>query len=108
MFDHTKTISTAAALTFAALSSSTAVAEPNSASAFSVPPVIGAAYTDASRADSVVDVRRQGGFAIAGAVRWLAQAPSTEVQARGVYVPGVIGAAYEDRSLARSAEEVRR
>ena len=103
-------LSAVAALTFAALASSTAVAgSVDRADAVSVPAVIGAAYNNANRADSVVDVRRQGGFATAGAVRWLAQAPADETPARPVFnSPGVIGAMNESQSLARSAEDVRR
>ena len=78
--------------------------------AVSVPGVIGAAYNKATRADSDVDVRRQGGFATAGSVRWLAQAPADVIDvavARPAFnSPGVMGAMSESRSLARSAEEV--
>ena len=54
-----------------------------------------------------VDVRRQSGFATAGAVRWLAQAPTDVATAQPAFSsPGVMGAMSESRSLARSAEEV--
>ncbi len=103
-------LSAVAALTLAAIASSTAMAgSAGRTDAVSVPGVIGAAYNKATRADSDVDVRRQGGFATAGSVRWLAQAPDVidVVVARPAFnSPGVMGAMSESRSLARSAEEV--
>ena len=104
-------LSAVAALMLAAIASSTATAgTAGRTDAVSVPGVIGAAYNNATRADSAVDVRRQGGFATAGSARWLAQAPADVIDvavARPAFnSPGVMGAMSESRSLARSAEEV--
>lgn len=96
----------------AALTLTTSIAMAGSVGrldAVSVPAVIGAAYNNPSRADSAADVRHQGGFASAGTVRWLAQAPAFQASAQPIFnSPGVIGAMNESHSLARSAEEVRR
>jgi hypothetical protein len=69
--------------------------------------VVGAAYHDAGVATNVAEVRRQGGFATAGTVRWKA-APDRSSEAAVIDVPSVIGAAYHDARVATNVAEVRR
>jgi hypothetical protein len=103
-------LSAVSALTLTAIASATAMAgSADHTDAVSIPGVIGAAYNSPTRADGAADVRRQGGFVTAGAVRWLAEAPAAETAARSTFnSPGVMGAMSESRGLARSADEVRR
>lgn len=74
---------------------------------YGVPSVVGAAYHDARIATNAAEVRRQGGFATAGAVRWTAS-PDRTSQVAVVDLPSVVGAAYHDQRVATNAVEVRR
>ena len=108
MFDRTNVLSTIAAATLAALPlASAGAAETFHVAAFGIPAVAGAMNESRSLARSADEVRSQGGFATAGAVRWLSRAPEAGVHA-SIPVPSVIGAMRQTRALARSADEVAR
>ncbi len=110
MFKNKQVFATALILTFAALGQAEAADASSAEGArqtYDVPSVVGAAYHDPRVATNAAEVRRQGGFAAAGAVRWTAT-PDQSAQAAVLDFPSVIGAAYHDPRVATNAAEVRR
>ena len=72
-----------------------------------VPAVVSVAYRDPRVATSARDVGRQGGFAVAGATRWMAS--SDQGAPVGAFAaPGVISVAYADPRIATGAAGVLR
>ena len=103
MFDRIRILSTVAALSIAVVSTPATAAEQSSR--INLPTIVGAMNENAGLARSADEVRRQGGFMTAGAVRWLSAAPGQQQAA--INVPTVIGALGESRTLARDAAGVR-
>lgn len=73
--------------------------------AFTVPAVISVAYRDPRVATDARDVGRQGGFAVAGATRWIGST-GQEAPVGAFTAPGVISAAYGDPRIVTSAAGV--
>ncbi|WP_336488379.1 hypothetical protein [Methylobacterium nigriterrae] len=110
MSKHQKIIATALFLTFANLGQAGAAEASSTDRArqgFDVLTVVGAAYHDARVATNAAEVRRQGGFATAGAVQWRIE-DDRSIQGAVFDVPSVIGAAYHDARVATNPAEVRR
>ncbi|MGH1588695.1 hypothetical protein ACRBEV_10405 [Methylobacterium phyllosphaerae] len=70
-----------------------------------VPAVISVAYGDPSIATSARDVARQGGFKVAGAVRWLGVSETTAPVA-AFAAPAVISVAYGNPRIASTTRDV--
>jgi hypothetical protein len=110
MTKNNQVVATALFLTFASLGQAGAADVPSANGTrhtYDVLSVVGAAYHDARVATNAMEVRRQGGFATAGAVRWTV-APDRSTRAAVVDMPSVIGAAYHEPAVATNAAEVRR
>jgi hypothetical protein len=110
MSNNKRVFAAAIVMAFAALGSAASADDASAEGArqtHDVPSVVGAAYHHARVATNAVEVRRQGGFATAGAVRWTAS-PDRTSQVAVVDLPSVVGAAYHDQRVATNAVEVRR
>lgn len=70
-----------------------------------VPAVISVAYGDPSIATSARGIARQGGFKVAGAVRWLS-AMETAAPVAAFAAPAVISVAYRDPRIATTTRDV--
>jgi len=89
-----------------AIASETIRTDTNS-QGFTVPVVISVAYRNPRIAASARDVGRQGGFAVAGATRWIVST-NQDAPVGPFTAPGVISVAYGDpRIVARAAGVIR-
>ena len=82
MFDRTSILSALTSATLAVLPlSSAGAAQTFRVAAFDIPAVAGAMNESRYLARSADEVRKQGGFATAGAVLWLPRAPAEKLAA---------------------------